>query len=64
MTATWEYKVITLKHSGGGLKLVVTPTDDETIAVLNREGAQGWELVNALCVGPGQPTVLYLKRPR
>lgn len=64
MTATWEYKVVTLKHGGGGLKLTVTPTDDEAISELNRDGALGWELVNALCVGPGQPTVLYFKRSR
>jgi hypothetical protein len=64
MTATWEYKVVTLKHGGGGLRLTVTPTDDEAISELNREGAAGWELVNAVCVGPGQPTVLYFKRPR
>ncbi|OOG61269.1 hypothetical protein B0E46_14820 [Rhodanobacter sp. B04] len=64
MTATWEYKVVTLKHGGGGLKLSLTPTDDETISALNREGALGWELVNAVCVGPAQPTLLYFKRPR
>ena len=64
MSATWEYKVITLKHGGGGLQLTLTPTDDEVIAVLNREGAQGWELVNAVCAGIAQPTVLYFKRAR
>ena len=64
MTATWEYKVVTLKHGGGGLRLTQTPTDDEAITALNREGALGWELVNAVCAGPVQPTVLYFKRPR
>lgn len=64
MSATWEYKVTTLKHGGGGLQLTLTPTDDEAIAVLNREGAQGWELVTAVCAGLAQPTVLYFKRPR
>lgn len=64
MTATWEYKVVTLKHGGGGLKLTLTPADDETTGALNREGALGWELVNAICVGPTQPTMLYFKRPR
>lgn len=64
MAMTWEYKVVTLKHGGGGLKLSLTPTDDEAIAALNREGALGWELVNAVCVGPAQPAMLYLKRPR
>jgi hypothetical protein len=64
MSATWEYKVTTLKHGGGGLQLTLTPTDDEAIAVLNREGAQGWELVAAVCAGIAQPTVLYFKRPR
>ncbi|MFI4958741.1 MAG: DUF4177 domain-containing protein [Lysobacterales bacterium] len=64
MSATWEYKVITLKHGGGGLQLTLTPNDEETLAVLNREGAQGWELVTAVCAALAQPTVLYFKRPR
>lgn len=62
MSATWEYKVITLKHGGGGLHLTLTPTDEETIAALNREGAQGWELVTVVCAGLAQPTLLYFKR--
>jgi len=64
MSTTWEYKVITLKHGGGGLHLTLTPTDEETTAALNREGAQGWELTAAICPALAQPTVLYLKRPR
>ena len=64
MTSNWEYKVITLRRGGGGIHFTQTPTDDETIAALNREGALGWELVNAVCSGPGQSTQLYLKRPR
>ena len=64
MAATWEYKMLTLKHAGGTFSLVQTPTDDEATAVLNREGALGWELVNAVCPGISQPIVLYLKRPR
>ncbi|MEO8997901.1 MAG: DUF4177 domain-containing protein [Rhodanobacter sp.] len=64
MVASWEYKVITVKHGGGGLHLTTTPTDDDSMAVLNREGASGWELVNAACIGIGQPVVLYFKRPR
>lgn len=63
MNVTWEYKMVTLKH-GGGLRLSLTPTDEEATAALNREGALGWELVNAICVGPAQPTLLYFKRPR
>lgn len=63
MTATWEYEVVTLKHGGGGLKLTVTPTDDEAIRELNLEGALGWELGSAVCVDPGQPTLFYFKRP-
>jgi hypothetical protein len=64
MATSWEYKVITLKHGGGGLQFSFTPDDEESIATLNREGANGWELVNAVCVNPGQPVMLYLKRPR
>lgn len=64
MGTDWEYKVITLKFGGGGMHLSLTPTDDETTAALNREGALGWELVNAVCSGISQPTALYLKRRR
>ena len=64
MAAAWEYKVLTLKHAGGTFSLAQTPTDDEATAALNREGALGWELVNAVCPGISQPTVLYLKRLR
>lgn len=64
MATNWEYKVITLKHGGGGLHLTQTPSDDEATTALNREGALGWELVNAVCLGVAQPTMLYLKRPR
>jgi hypothetical protein len=64
MATSWEYKVITLKHGGGGLKFSLTPDDEEVTAALNREGANGWELISAVCVGPGQPVMLYLKRPR
>ncbi|MFC5435565.1 DUF4177 domain-containing protein [Rhodanobacter umsongensis] len=64
MSATWEYKVMTLKHGGGGLHLTLTPTDEESIAALNREGALGWELVTAICPGLAQPTLLYFKRLR
>lgn len=64
MTANREFKVETLKHGGGGLKLSLTPSDEEAIAARNREGSLGWELVNALCTGPTQPTVLYFRRQR
>ena len=64
MNGTWEYKVITVKHGSGAFKLTQTPTDDEAAAALNREGSMGWELVNAVCVGPMQPTMLFFKRPR
>jgi hypothetical protein len=64
MATTWEYKVVTLKHRGGGLQFTHTPDDDEATAALNREGALGWELVNAVCTGPLQPTAFYFKRPR
>lgn len=64
MNATWEYKVTTLKHGGGAFTLTQTPDDDEATTALNREGSLGWELVNAVCVGPMQPTVLYFKRLR
>lgn len=64
MSATWEYKVVTLKYGGGGLHLTLTPTDEETTTALNRGGAQGWELVSVVCAGIAQPALLYFKRPR
>ena len=64
MATTWEYKVLTLKHVGGAFALTQTPTDDEATTALNREGALGWELVNAVCAGISQPLMLYLKRLR
>lgn len=62
MAANWEYKVITLQREG--LRMSNTPTDEELVAALNREGAQGWELVNAAMPAYAQPVTLYLKRPR
>lgn len=64
MNDTWEYKVITLKHGGGAFKFTQTPDDDEATAALNRAGSLGWELVNAVCVGQMQPTILFFKRRR
>ncbi|HXS03066.1 MAG TPA: DUF4177 domain-containing protein [Rhodanobacter sp.] len=63
MATTWEYKVVTVKRQGT-FKLTDTPDDSDLIALLNREGNQGWELVNALGYGPVSPVTLYLKRPR
>ena len=63
MAANWEYKVLTVKRHGA-LKLTETPEDAELVVLLNREGAQGWELVSAVGFGPMRGVTLYLKRPR
>lgn len=63
MTTNWEHKVITLQREGN-FRMSNTPQDDEIAAVLNREGAQGWELVNAVIPAYAQPVTLFLKRPR
>jgi hypothetical protein len=63
MAANWEYKVLTVTRPGA-LKLTETPEDSELTALLNREGAQGWELVNAVGYGPMRGVTLYLKRVR
>lgn len=64
MAMQWEYKVITLKRAGS-FNFTNTAGDDETTSALNREGGQGWELVNAVCVGGwGHPVTFYLKRAR
>ncbi len=64
MRSDWEYQVMTLKEQGNALKLGQTPDDDQLTKSLNREGAAGWELVNAVCAGPMYPITLFLKRPR
>ena len=56
--------MITLKHGGGAFKLSETPDDDEATTALNREGARGWELVNAICADSMQPVRLFFKRLR
>jgi hypothetical protein len=63
MAANWEYKVLTVKRRGF-VKLTETPADNEVAALLNREGAQGWELIGAVGFGPMRGVTLYLKRPR
>ena len=63
MATNWEYKVLTVERAGT-FKMSKTPEDDELVVVLNREGAQGWELVNAATPAYLQPVTLYLKRPR
>ena len=64
MRSDWEYKVITLKAQGGALKRGQTPEDDQMTTRLNREGAVGCELVNAICAGPLYPVTVFQKRPR
>lgn len=63
MATNWEYKVITVKRPGT-FKISDIPEDSDLTILLNREGAMGWELVNALSYGPINPVTLYLKRPR
>lgn len=63
MAANWEYKVLTVEREGT-FKTSNTPPDDQLATILNREGAQGWELVNAVLAHYAQPVTLYLKRPR
>lgn len=65
MGNSWEYKVLTLKSEKGSmLSFTAVPKDDEATRIINREGSQGWELVNAVLVGPAQPLRLFFKRPR
>lgn len=63
MATSWEYKVVTVERKGS-FKLSDTPDDGDLVTLLNREGNQGWELVNALGYGPIHPVTLYLKRQR
>ncbi|MEO5810555.1 MAG: DUF4177 domain-containing protein [Rhodanobacter sp.] len=65
MNPTWEYKTITVKNERGMLRLTEKPSDEESTSALNREGALGWELVNAVClVGVAGGVTFYFKRPR
>jgi hypothetical protein len=55
----WSYQTIEIKPSFLG------SFDVESInEVLTREGAKGWELVNALNLGPMRPIYLFLKKQR
>ena len=53
----WEYKVVQAPVSWAG-----TLDNAKAAEVLNREGQQGWELVNALL--HGMRVHLFLKRER
>ncbi len=65
MGNSWEHKVMTLKsEKGRWLTVSAVPTDEEATRIINREGSQGWELVNAVSIGPTQPLRLFFKRPR
>lgn len=63
MNGTWEYEAITLK-AAGGIWSLRTVNDEEVTATLNREGTQGWKLVNAIRAAPASPLQLLFKRPR
>ena len=53
----WNYRTIEIKPSFLG------SFDVENInEAFHREGSQGWELVNALNVGPMRPIILFLKK--
>lgn len=55
----WSYQTIEVKPSFlGGFEA------DGINEMLNREGMKGWELVNALNLGPMRPIYLFLKKPR
>ncbi len=55
----WDYRTVRIKPS------LLGTFDTETLdAALQREGRDGWELVNALQTGPLQPILLFFKRPR
>ena len=63
MNTRWEYKVLTLKsETGFAAAFNIMPKDDEATAILNREGAQGWELVGT-AFNWGHPSSLFFKRP-
>lgn len=65
MGSSWEYKVITLKKKGSGLFVISNiPNDGDSTSILNREGAEGWELVSAVSPQNMAPLKLFFKRPR
>lgn len=53
----WEYKVVVAPMSLWGIS-----KPEAMVEVLNREGMQGWELVNV--VQHGTRLTCFLKRPR
>ena len=57
MSERWSYQVIPVKPGlMGGYKY------DEIQAELNRQGALGWELVQAVSTAPMSPVMLMFKR--
>lgn len=65
MGNSWEYKVMTLKKQNAGLfSISAAPDDAESTSIINREGAEGWELVSAVSPQNMAPLKLFFKRPR
>ena len=57
MSERWSYQVIQVKPGlMGGFK------PEEIQVELNRQGAQGWELVQAVSTAPMSPLLLMFKR--
>ena len=57
MMPTYEYKSVTLKREPG------KPYDDPDIsAILNDEGAEGWQLVSVAVIPPAMLSIFYLMR--
>jgi hypothetical protein len=58
MSTRWNYQVVEVKPSFiGGLK------SSEVQEELNRQGAKGWEFVQAVSIAPMAPLQLIFKRP-
>lgn len=58
MTTRWNYQVVEVKPSVlGGFK------QERIQAELGRQGALGWELVQAVAPYPMAPMMLMFKRP-
>jgi hypothetical protein len=55
----WEYKVVAL---GLGWRMLRHTWTEHAAEALNREGAQGWELVSSQWMGT--QLTLFFKRPR
>ena len=59
MSEAWEYMIVSLPTFEVGK---AAPGESASVALLNREGANGWEAVGMTVLGDGSVAVLLKRR--